>query len=130
MFSDLRSIATTSCKQTTRSSTEPMEEMEEEKSKGAEEEHGQSGASANVLLDKGMEKKEEVKEDGEKPAWIRHLEEFVAGLWLWQEEEEEANAGSTVETEGWSNISQVMQLLLPCVQLMRNSSWCTNFQMF
>ena len=69
--------------------------MEEEKSKGAEEEHGQSGASANVLLDKGMEKKEEVKEDGEKPAWIRHLEEFVAGLWLWQEEEEEANAGST-----------------------------------
>ena len=84
--------------------------MEEEKSKGAEEEHGQSGASANVLLDKGMEKKEEVKEDGEKPAWIRHLEEFVAGLWLWQEEEEEANAGSTVETEGWSNISQVRQL--------------------
>ena len=94
MFADLRSIATTS-------STEPMEEMEEEKSKGAEEEHGQSGASANVLLDKGMEKKEEVKEDGEKPAWIRQLEEFVAGLWLWQEEEE-ANAGSTVETEGWS----------------------------
>ena len=28
---------------------------------------------------------------------------------LWQEEEE-ANAGSTVETEGWSNISQVRQL--------------------
>ena len=75
--------------------------MEEEKSKGAEEEHGQSGASANVLLEKGMEKKEEVKEDGEKPAWIRYLEKFVAGLWLWQEEEE-ANAGSTVETEGWS----------------------------
>ena len=102
MFADLRSIATTS-------STEPMKEMEEEKSKGAEEEHGQSGASANVLLEKGMEKKEEVKEDGEKPAWIRQLEEFVAGLWLWQEEEE-ANAGSTVETEGWSNISQVRQL--------------------
>jgi len=97
--------------------------MEEEKSKGAEEEHGQSGASANVLLEKGMEKKEEVKEDGEKPAWIRQLEEFVAGLWLWQEEEEEANAGSTVGTEGWSNISQVMQLFLPCVQLMRNTSW-------
>ena len=103
MFADLRSIATTS-------STEPMEEMEEEKSKGAEEEHRQSGASANVLLEKGMEKKEEVKEDGEKPAWIRQLEEFVAGLWLWQEEEEEANAGSTVGTEGWSNISQVRQL--------------------
>ena len=102
VFADLRSIATTS-------STEPMEEMEEEKSKGAEEEHGQSGASANVLLDKGMEKKEEVKEDGEKPAWIRYLEKFVAGLWLWQEEEE-GNAGSTVETEGWSNISQVRQL--------------------
>ena len=102
VFADLRSIATTS-------STEPMEEMEEEKSKGAEEEHRQSGASANVLMEKGMEKKEEVKEDGEKPAWIRQVEEFVAGLWLWQEEEE-ANAGSTVETEGWSNISQVRQL--------------------
>ena len=37
--------------------------MEEEKSKGVEEEHGQSGASANVLLEKGMEKKEEVKEE-------------------------------------------------------------------
>ena len=63
-----------------------------------------------MLLVKGMEKKEEVKEDGEKPVWIRQLEELLAGLWLWQEEEEEANAGSTVETEGWSNISQVRQL--------------------
>ena len=55
-----------------------------------------------------MEKKEEVKEDEEKPAWIRQLEELVAGLWLWQEEE--ANAGSTVESEGRSKISQVRQL--------------------
>ena len=41
MFADLRSIATTS-------STEPMEEMEEEKSKGAEEEHGQSVAQGQT----------------------------------------------------------------------------------
>jgi len=99
MFADLRSIATTWCK-LTGSPTEPMEEeMEQEESKGAEKEeveHGQSGGSANVPLEKEMEKKEEVKEQEEKPSWIRKLEEFVAGLW-WQEEE--ANAGSTVETE-------------------------------
>jgi len=41
VFADLRSIATTS-------STEPMEEMEEEKSKGAEEEHRQSGAQGQT----------------------------------------------------------------------------------
>ena len=46
------------------------------------------------LLEKGMVK----KEDEEKPAWIHKLEELVAGLWLCQEEEE-ANADSTVETE-------------------------------
>ena len=83
MLADLRSIATTSCKQTAGASTEPMEEeMEEKEGKGVEEEeveHGQSGRSANVLLEK--EKKEEVKGDEEKPAWIRKLEEFVAGLW-------------------------------------------------
>ena len=99
MFADLRSIATTWCK-LTGSPTEPMEEeMEQEENKGAEKEeveHGQSGGSANVPLEKEMEKKEEVKEQEEKPSWIRKLEEFVAGLW-WQEEE--ANTGSTVETE-------------------------------
>ena len=44
MFADLRSIATTWCKQTAGSPTEPMEE----ESKGAEkeEEHEQSGGSA------------------------------------------------------------------------------------
>ena len=49
MFADLRSIATTWCKQTAGSPTEPMEEeMGEEESKGAEkeEEHEQSGGSA------------------------------------------------------------------------------------
>ena len=97
MLADLRSIATTSCKQTAGASTEPMEEKEGKGVEKEEVEHGQSGGSANVLLEK--EKKEEVKEDEEKPAWIRKLEEFVEGLW-WQEEEEEANAGSTVETEG------------------------------
>ena len=47
MFADLRSIATTWCKQTAGSPTEPMEEGEEE-SMGAEkeEEHEQSGGSA------------------------------------------------------------------------------------
>ena len=73
MFADLRSIATTWCKQTAGSPTDPMED---EESKGAEEEHEQSGASANVLLEKRME-------DEENPAWIRKLEKFVAGLWWW-----------------------------------------------
>ena len=111
MLADLRSIATTWDNQTAGSATEPtmkkeMEEQEEQaESKGDEKEEVdivQSGESATVPLQekevKDVGSKDE--EDEERPAWIRSLEEFVAGLWWWKEEEaEETNAGSTVETE-------------------------------
>jgi len=85
---------------------EKVKEMLSGTSKEEEEEEDmQSGGSATVLFEKEMQKEEgkevkdvENKDEEEKPAWIRKLEEFVAGLWWWEDKEEEANANSSVPT--------------------------------